>query len=291
MQIINTKQLPSKHRIILAGDQHIGTKTCDLDVINGYIKRIQSGRNNYGMLLGDLADAIESRDKRFSLDEHAAMPPVKQYATARKMHEPIADKILAAISGNHDYKLSEHGTGDFVQQFCEDLGHPEIYGDYACAATVNVEDGLSYSVYLWHGAGSPPRAGFDNVKRDAVVASSVKKKLQQQFTSAHVMAMGHIHKLAAFRPQIDTAIYVNNNDFEVDMGESNFPMDVASYQRQKYINPDDRWYAVTGTAKRSRMKGIITYEERMGFGSSDLGWVELVYDNGKLWLEKKFYYV
>lgn len=281
---------PNRHRVMLKSDEHIGTITCNEDVIRDQVRRVRSKKNFFVVGGGDLCDAIESRDRRFSIGEHAMMMPTEQYDRAVELHASIADRYWCQIEGNHDWKLYEHGTGSLLKTvFCKPLGIR--YGDYASVVTVNVpDDDLQYKLFVWHGNPYPRSAAKDPMQRYANVASSIQRILGAQMSDCHVMAMGHIHRVMAFRSPPETALYTDEEGrLRIERGHHDAPMDLREFNRAKVIPPDRRWYAVTGTAKRSRMPGVVTWEERMGFPPADLGWVELEYDRGKLSLKPVYW--
>jgi hypothetical protein len=282
--------LPANHRIILSGDEHIGAATCHMELIKARNRRIKSLKNAYLIGMGDIAEAIEVRDKRFMLDEHAGMTPVEQYAVAEEMLDPISDKLLCQIEGNHDTKLISHGTGSFVKQLCKNLDRPEAYGDYASVVRINAGD-LSYNIYVWHGHGGTSSNAKDPEQRLANMKAAIVRKLGSQMSDCHVMAMGHIHKIMAFRPPPEPTLYADfgASKLRLERGHRDTPTDLRELQHARHIDQNSRWYAVTGTAKKSRTLGHMSWEETMGFGASDLGWVELVVDNGRLWVEQKFW--
>lgn len=62
-------------------------------------------------------------------------------------------------------------------------------------------------------------------------------------------------------------------------------MDVSKLQGDVPIDPFHRWYGVTGTAKGMSPMGQSDWEEKMGFGAPDPGYVKMVYDKGRVRLE------
>lgn len=276
--------LPVNHEIYFLGDQHLGTRTCHIDIIKAQVDEILAGKNRYAVLMGDLADAIEARDPRFNVSEHAGdgtLVPTEQYALAKKLYEPIADRILVAIEGNHDYKMNLHGTGSLMKAIFNDpLDIP--YGDYSSVVRIKMRNGLSYKMYLWHGAGMVTSNAKDPEQRAANIKAGIQRKLAPQMSDCHVMAMGHIHRLFAFRPPPETSLYTTpDGSLKQERGHKDQPMDIAEMQDMVHIPANLRWYTVSGTAKRSRLPGHVTWEERMGFSGSDLGWSKLTCREGR----------
>lgn len=109
LYFIKDKPCGDTIRIYFIGDLHIGNNLCAYDELQKTVKIIQQDRNAYVVMIGDLMDAINHKDKRFNPDEiadhyrimHLKDLPVIQANEVCEIINPIKDKIIAYIEGNH----------------------------------------------------------------------------------------------------------------------------------------------------------------------------------------------
>lgn len=293
-------ELPANHTLALFGDTHYGARSFDQDVVDLLTARMKRSSSFYAWHMGDVAEAIQIDDKRYHRSEHGATfpDPVLQYAKAK---EDLAKmpRLLGILEGNHDRKLSR--TGDFLREMCRSQLRGVAYGTYSTKLHIHVGD-LTYKLFLWHGAGAPPRTqAKDPIQRRGNRQAAIMRRLAAQHSDCHVMAMGHYHFLEAFRAPGETVLYDDGRKLHMDRPNAG-PMDIAELQDKRSIDPNLRWYAVTGTAKKSReafeteQTGVLgvdeaysTWEETMGFPPADLGWVEVRFRKGLLELVPVYY--
>lgn len=112
-----------KLTIVGFGDLHFGHRNCDKDMIRNVIDYIK--RNDcYWLGGGDYGDAIIPTDRRFdfrSLDEEYKTPQL-QYNRIEEMFNPIADKCLGLLDGNHDIIHWKKHAHNYVEELAERIG-------------------------------------------------------------------------------------------------------------------------------------------------------------------------
>jgi predicted phosphodiesterase len=159
-------------------DLHIGDRMCDFKSVMERIEYIRNTPNAYCILDGDLMDtAITSSIG----DTYGAnLQPMEQLKQCVKIFEPIKDKILAVLPGNHENRVYKSDGIDMTEIMCNQLGIPEKYSP--TTALVFIRFGrqsshrnnrpMLYTAYVTHGSGGGKKEG-GKVNRLADLASIV----------------------------------------------------------------------------------------------------------------------
>lgn len=135
------------------GDTHIGSKECDMDLLEKWITMVQNDPYGRIMLVGDIMNM--GLKSSISNIYEETLTPEQQKKVTYEILSPIADKILAGCSGNHEYRMvKEVGTNPLYDVFCR-LGIEDRYRENACfikltVGTVN-HNPNTYGIVLTHG--------------------------------------------------------------------------------------------------------------------------------------------
>lgn len=176
-------------------DLHIGDAQCDYKLVLERIEYIKNTNNAYCVLDGDLMDtAIASSIG----DTYAAnLQPMEQLKHCVKLFEPIKDKILAVLPGNHENRVYKSDGIDLTEIMCSQLGISDRYSP--TTALLFIRFGKSngkthnrpqlYTAYITHGSGGGRREG-GKVNRLADLASIV---------DADIYIHGHTHLPLVFK--------------------------------------------------------------------------------------------
>jgi len=114
--------------------------------------------------------------------------PLEQVKIAIKKREPIKDKILDILQGNHERKLWRFG--DLAKEVADALGVQ--YGTYTDKMTVNDSKGnLMYKVYHTHGFKSIFSSADDPLRRKVNMELILKRHLKFKAADCAVMIKGH----------------------------------------------------------------------------------------------------
>ncbi len=164
--------------ILPMADLHIGDSQCDYKLVLERIEYIKNTKNAYCILDGDLMDtAIASSIG----DTYAsALQPMEQLKHCVKIFEPIKDKILAVLPGNHENRVYRADGIDLTEIMCAQLGIPERYSPTTALLFIRFGDKgkryhnrtQTYSGYITHGSGGGKREG-GKVNRLADLAAIV----------------------------------------------------------------------------------------------------------------------
>ena len=176
-------------------DLHIGDNMCDFKAVQERIEYIRTTQNAFCILDGDLMDAAiaSSIGDTYS----ASLQPMEQLKMCVKIFEPIKDKIIAVLPGNHENRVQKSVGIDMTEVMCSQLGIPETYSP--TTALLFIRFGTQgakfhnrpqlYTAYVTHGSGGGRREG-GKVNRLADLASIV---------DADIYIHSHTHLPVVFR--------------------------------------------------------------------------------------------
>jgi hypothetical protein len=271
MQLL-TKVLPDNHNLFHFGDLHDGSVLSSrkgwnklLDMMNSEYDGCSS---NYGVDGGDMMEAILVDDVRFSPEKLTESLPLEQRKEAIKLREPIRDKLLAILLGNHEYRLWKYGN--MTKDICEALGVD--YGTYSAKITIEHKGGwlhkgnnLMYKIYETHGYKNISSIADDPIRRQSNMQLILKRHLKRKAGDCAVMIKHHCHKLLLCKPEEE--LYL------VDDGEKVKQAYTHWGQAEPYIHPDARWYGSAGSFLKLYGKGISGYAEIMEYDPVELGFL------------------
>lgn len=181
----------------LIGDVHIGAAECDEKRFKRDIETIAADPNARVILLGDIINNATKSSVSNVYEERYR--PAEAKAIAAKLLEPIKDKILAAVGGNHEARSSKEVDDDPAYDIMCKLNLSELYRQNAAFIKVQIGDtkgyGLrnpTYTIYATHGAGAgtTPGAGANRLQRTQAI-----------FEGIDLFAQGHVHKAMNFYPE------------------------------------------------------------------------------------------
>lgn len=178
---------PDGIKIIPIGDVHFGAKGCELTLFKQVLKQIEEEPNTYCVFVGDLFDNGILSGKNLGVFD-ATMHPRECMDKMVALLEPIKDKILAAVPGNHEER-SERVTdlNPMYDVMCR-LGLDDLYrADYAvlklrCGTNNKAQNRhYTFTIILHHGTGTS--------------ASAFKKDYEYLigFEGADAIITGHTH--------------------------------------------------------------------------------------------------
>lgn len=168
-------------------DLHIGDRHCDYKSILERIEYIKNTPNCYCILDGDLMDMAVSTSIGDTYG--ASIQPMEQLKHCVRLFEPIKDKILAVLPGNHEHRIYKTDGLDITELMCSQLGIMDRFS--STTALVFVRFGKTkernrpqlYTIYVTHGTGGGRKEG-GKINRLADLSAIV---------DADVYVMGHTH--------------------------------------------------------------------------------------------------
>ncbi len=261
-----TKNLPDSHNIFHFGDLHDGSVLSSKKgwdkLISLMFSEYDGCSNNYGIDGGDMIEAILVDDKRFSPERLTEPLPLEEMKQAIKKREPIKDKLLAILMGNHERKLWRFG--DITDTVCKELGVD--YGTYTTKFTVNsLNDKLMYKIYETHGFKNITSTADDPKRRRVHMQLILKRHLKFKAGDCAVMVKHHAHKLLVCKPESE--LYLTDDGNKITQHYTGWG------QTESYIHPDARWYGCAGSFLKLHGKGISGYAEIMEYDPVELGFL------------------
>jgi len=127
---------PMKLNLVALGDLHVGHRNVDYDLLERVIDTIKDMPDCLWIGMGDWADCIVFRDKRFDLNavDPTCMTPDRQYRRVKELLEPIKDKCIGLLDGNHDYLFWRRYQHNYVDSLAYQLGVPYLTMDASSSA-------------------------------------------------------------------------------------------------------------------------------------------------------------
>ncbi len=265
-----TRKMPSDFNLFLFGDVHEGTiLSCEddfnelLDMMCSPYAGLHENRN-FGVHHGDAIEAISVDDKRYFIGTSNTSVPLEQAASHAKKLEPIKDKLLAILQGNHERKLWRFG--DLTAHICNLLGKPDLYGTYSCKLIyTDTKDNLIFKHFATHGSKSITSCADDPLRRKVNMELILKRHLKHKSGDCLLASKGHVHKLIICEPESE--LYLT------DDGETIKQSRIHSHLAAGYIHPDHRWYACTGSFLKLYGNGVSGYAEVYEYDPVELGFV------------------
>ena len=178
-------------------DLHIGDSCSDYKLITERIEYIKNTPNAYCILDGDLMDT--ARASSIGDTYGANLQPMEQLKQCVQLFEPIKDKILAVLSGNHENRVYKSDGLDITELMCAQLDISDRYSPTTALLFVRFGKVINhhgrkdskqlYTMYVTHGSGGGRREG-GKVNRLADLASIV---------DADIYIHAHTHLPLIFR--------------------------------------------------------------------------------------------
>ncbi|HZK39278.1 MAG TPA: metallophosphoesterase [Clostridia bacterium] len=184
-------------------DWHIGDSMSDFKLIQQTLEYIKNTPNAFVMLNGDLMDTAISSSVG---DTYGAnLQPMEQLKTCVKLFEPIKDKILCILPGNHENRVYKTDGIDMTALMAAQLGLSERYTDTTALLFVRFGHNdkgrkMCYSIYSTHGCrGGRKEGGKINALADLAC-----------IVDSDVYVHSHTHLPAVFKNSFYRANPQNN---------------------------------------------------------------------------------
>ena len=176
------------------GDTHLGTKHCTESDLQKTINEIRDDSNALWIGMGDYGEFITPRDPRWDsqvisewLADHDNVP-TDQEKHICDLLEPIKDKCIGLLEGNHENVIRRILHVNVQRNICERLNLPNL--GYSCwvklrFARENSNEHHVYKCVFTHGEGW------------AVTPGAEMNRLQRFMNAfdARIYGMGHMHDI------------------------------------------------------------------------------------------------
>lgn len=148
-------------RVWAVSDVHIGAKECNLAEFQKFLARIAADPDSYVVLVGDMLNN-GIRDSVTNVYEEI-IPPHAQIDKCAEFLEPVKDRILGAVGGNHEARSRKAVDLDPMYAVMCILGCQELYRQNMAFVRVFLErNGIkdNYSLLLVHGKSERAKRNF-----------------------------------------------------------------------------------------------------------------------------------
>lgn len=152
--LINAKFEDSKKlNIYPLGDVHIGSKECDLELFKQWVEMVKNDPDGAVVIIGDVLNMGLKNSLSNVYEE--SLSPMQQKELAYELLNPIADKIIAGCSGNHEYRaVKEVGANPLYDVFCR-MRIEDRYRENVCFLKLTVgkngRNPNTYGLVITHG--------------------------------------------------------------------------------------------------------------------------------------------
>ena len=174
---------------------HIGSKQASLKFIDRVIARIKADPLARWIYLGDMGECV-LRSSKGNIYEQL-LNPGDQLRYAAKLLEPIKDKGLFGVRGNHGNRLDKETGLGWDEMFCAKVGIP--YMGVACLMHLILSrtktSRLAASVFCHHGVGNGITPGGK--------ANAAHKF--EHLIAADVILVAHVHSCGPVQPVLAVA--------------------------------------------------------------------------------------
>lgn len=135
------------------GDVHLGSRECDEEFLREWVETVKNDPYGIAVIVGDMMNMGLKSSVSNVYEE--IMTPAEQKEACYQLLRPIADKVWAACSGNHEYRVvREVGTNPLYDVFCR-LQIEDRYRENVCFMKLTVgkngKNPNTYGVVLTHG--------------------------------------------------------------------------------------------------------------------------------------------
>ena len=191
--VITLPEEQTEARIYVLADLHLGDQGCDWDEINRTLDAIADDENAKIILAGDV---MNNATKTSVSDVYSeSISPMEQLNRAADLLRPVAPKVIACTSGNHEERTYRQDGIDLSRLLSRELKFEDKYRpDFAVIylrlghAVKNGRQHL-YSMYVNHGNGGGRKIGGKANRLNDLA----------MICDADIFVVGHTHTPITFK--------------------------------------------------------------------------------------------
>ena len=239
------KQFDKDIKIYPISDVHLGALEHNADEWNKFINKIKDEPNSYLILNGDLMNNATRSSVSNVFDD--VLRPREQKTRLIEYLLPIKDKILCAVSGNHERRSGKDADNDPMYDIMCKLDLEDVYRQNTAFLKIQLgspreiakRQGTTYTIVVTHGTGGGIYTG-----------ASVNRNERFGYTIDNLdcLIVGHTHKGTVSKP-LKIVIDARNNcvsfkEFTVISTQS--WLSYGGYAMQKMLLPSSNANADNG---------------------------------------------
>ena len=182
---------------------HLGAKEADVTFLKEHIARISDDPQARWVYLGDGGECVTISSKGSIY--HQTLSPDEQIDALVDILEPVKDRGLFGVSGNHDRRITKLSGLDWTHALCARLGIPYMGVSCFMKLKVGVGDKCLFYDTFWH-------HGLDSA---SVIGSKVNKALKiNDLVWADAVFSAHSHICLDNPPQYVAYLHPNNDTIQ-----------------------------------------------------------------------------
>lgn len=202
--------------VYILSDLHIGDRHTDMNNVYDRIQRILDDPNGLCILNGDIMNTALRQGVSDVYGEQ--LSPIEQMVACKELLRPIANKVIAATSGNHENRIYKQVGIDSMAAVCEDLGildryNPDGVLTFLSIGQKSAKEAKSkkpahyiYSIYNTHGSGGGRKEG----------AKMIRLADMNSIVDADIFVHSHTHMPAVFKEKFIRVDTQHHSCCEVD---------------------------------------------------------------------------
>lgn len=241
--------------IIPIADVHLGARECMEQKFIKFIDTIKDKPNVYLVLGGDLINNATRSSVTNVFEE--TMRPADQKKEMAKILAPVAHKILAAVSGNHERRSGKDADDDPTYDILCKIDREDVYRENMAFVKFqfgdpakNGENNPTYTIVVTHGAGG-----------GALTSGAVLKgeRFGYAIDGMDALIMGHTHKPFTTQPGKIVIDKMNNKVTVKPFKVINMTswLEYGGYAAQKMLLPSSHCMH-TLTLRGTRKEMVVT---------------------------------
>lgn len=249
-----TKSEHEQFILIPIGDIHLGSAGCDQAKLKETIKFIETNSHAYWIGMGDYIEAINPSDPRFdpySIDPSYNIKDLSSLITTqvediKAYFRPIKDKCICLLTGNHEEKVRTRYYRDVTLEMANEFNVKYIgYTGFIRMRFKNPTGNgrRVFDIYAEHGYGGGRTSGPKVNKLES---------LARKF-DVDLILSAHVHQKVIAPPIIRISVDHRNQKL---VARKTHAITTGSYKKAFVLNAD-------------------SYEEKFGYGPSDLGSIKI----------------
>jgi len=258
--------LPENYDLYELNDFHDGNAAMSEKMVKKAVAAIAAQKHSYVILQGDHLETVAITDSRYSISVHGNR--LTRFNAQRndfmRLLEPIADKVLWLLDGNHEAKIHN------IYQPNDDIAANwnTVYADSTFVKALFD----NWRLGSWHGAGVINSRAGDELQRRTNQLIGLKRNLRNlPVDDCDIVTCGHYHQ-CLYHPPTEKLVLISKS-LELQGAYSKPGKIWVDKAKGLYrIHDDDRHWMCCGSFLRAYAEGISSYTENAGYQATELGY-------------------
>lgn len=240
---LQRNDLPDDYWLNLYGDTHIGARACAWDELKEFLDDL--GPNNLAIHMGDIVEGQTTDHPHYDRESVDIHTPGGQFEAFIELVEETeaADHHLGILQGNHDWRYDK--VHNFTRQrVCQRL-EIDYLGTMAHVILRSGEGAKPLNAWLAHKTNDVYSMAKDPEQRQANKKAMLRRRFEDMWSSAHLCAAGHVHRVMVVEPMRREQVYAGEEaEFETIRAEDRH---YETAEGSLVIPRWAKWMGISGT--------------------------------------------